>query len=77
MRSYSVLQVHEATQILVNVDYVREMTEKKSRKHGEYGLFEHLLFLFLMDCCTVLRIACSMLTVAVWKGLLALCRRDC
>ena len=28
------------------VDYVREMTVKKSCKYGRYGLFEHLLFLF-------------------------------
>ena len=27
------------------VDYVREMTAKKSCKHGEYGLFEHFFFL--------------------------------
>ena len=28
------------------VDIVREMTSKKSCKFGEYGSFEHLLFLF-------------------------------
>ena len=27
-------------------DYVRGMTAKKSCKYGEYGSFEHLLFLF-------------------------------
>ena len=32
--------------ILVIVDYVREMTVKKSCKYGEYGSFEDLLFLF-------------------------------
>ena len=30
----------------VLVDYVREMTLKKSCKYGEYGSFEHLLLLF-------------------------------
>ena len=28
------------------VGYVTEMTVKKSCKYGEYGSFEHLLFLF-------------------------------
>ena len=28
------------------VDFVRKMTAKKSRRHGEYGSCEHLLFLF-------------------------------
>ena len=28
------------------VDYVREMTVKKSCEYGNYGSFEHLLFLF-------------------------------
>ena len=35
------------------VDYIREMTVKKSFKYGEYGSFEHLLFLLLYvttDC---------------------------
>ena len=32
--------------MLVMVDDVREMTVEKSCKYGEYGLFEHLLFLF-------------------------------
>ena len=29
------------------VDYVREMTVKKSCKYGKYGMFEHLLFSFI------------------------------
>ena len=29
------------------VDYVRQMTENKSWKYGEYGSFEHLLFFVL------------------------------
>ena len=33
--------------MFIMVDYVREMTVKKSFKHGEYGSFEQLLFL----CC--------------------------
>ena len=28
------------------VDYARKMTVKKSCKYGEYGSFEHILFLF-------------------------------
>ena len=35
----------KSTQMFVMVDYVREMTAKKSCKYGEYGSFEHLLFL--------------------------------
>ena len=31
------------------VDFVREMSEKKSCGYGEYGLFEHLLFLFCKE----------------------------
>ena len=40
--------ISEATQMLVIVDYVKEMAVKKSCKYVEYELFEHLLFLF---CC--------------------------
>ena len=29
------------------VDYVKEMTVKKSCEYSEYGSFEHLLFLFV------------------------------
>ena len=29
-------------------DYVMEMTVKKSCESGKYGLFEHLLFLFVL-----------------------------
>ena len=32
---------------VVMVDCVRKMTVKKSCKYGEYGSFEHLLFMFL------------------------------
>ena len=32
------------------VDYVREMTVKKSCKYGQYGSFVHLLFLFFSGC---------------------------
>ena len=46
MCSHSVLKLHEATEMFVMVDYVKEMTVKKSYKYGEYGSFEHLLFLF-------------------------------
>ena len=40
------LKLQEATQMFVVVGHVtREMTAKKSCKYGEYGSFEHLLFL--------------------------------
>ena len=37
--SHSVVKLHEAAQMFMMVDYVREMTEKNSRKNGEYGSF--------------------------------------
>ena len=33
---------------LVMVHYGREMTAKKSSTNNEYGLFEHLLFFFIV-----------------------------
>ena len=36
--------------MFVVVDYVRQMTVKKSCKYGKYGLFEHLLFLLFLWC---------------------------
>ena len=48
MCSRSVVQLHEATQIFVVMDYVKEMTVKKSYKCGEYGLLNSCSFqLFL------------------------------
>ena len=50
------MKLHEATQMFVMVDYVREMTVRESSKYGKYGSFEHLLFLFgivLADMCPV------------------------
>ena len=41
-------KMHKATQMFVMVDYVRKMTVKTSCNYGEYGLFEHLLFLGLL-----------------------------
>ena len=35
---------HEPTKMLMMIDYVREMTSKRSCKYGEYGSFEPLLF---------------------------------
>ena len=35
-------------QMLAMVDYVREMTVKKSCKYGEYESFEHLLLLLFL-----------------------------
>ena len=39
--------LHEATQMLVMVDYVRKMTVKKSCKNGKYGSLEHFIYWFL------------------------------
>ena len=43
--------------MLVMVDYIREMTVKKSCKCGEYGSYEHVLFLlsflFLSLLCLI------------------------
>ena len=44
-------KLHEATQVFVVVDYVREMILKKSCKFGDCGSFEHLLFLFVSFHC--------------------------
>ena len=44
------LKLHDVTQMVVIIAYVREMTVKKSCKYGEYGSFEHLLFLFSILC---------------------------
>ena len=41
-----IIKLHETTQIFIMVDYVSEMTVKKSFKYGQYGSLEHLLFLF-------------------------------
>ena len=40
-------KLHEATKMFVMVSYVRKIIVKKSCKYGEYGWFEHLLFMFL------------------------------
>ena len=45
--SHFAVKLHATTQMFVMVDYVREMTVKKSCKCGKCGLFEHLLFFFL------------------------------
>ena len=47
----SVVELYEVTQTFAMVDYVMEMTSMKSCKYGEYGLFEHLPFLFLICVC--------------------------
>ena len=46
--SHSVVKLHGAAEMFMMVGYVREMTVKKSCECGEYGLFEHLLFLCLL-----------------------------
>ena len=45
MCRHSVVKLHEATQVFMVADYVREMTEEVMCV--KYGPFEHLLFLFL------------------------------
>ena len=53
--SHCMVELHEAAQMFVKVDYVREMTVKKSCKYGEYGSFEYLFLLFFgfvfFPCC--------------------------
>ena len=44
----SVVKLHEAAQMFMIVDYVREMTVKKSCKYKEYGSLGHLLFLLFL-----------------------------
>ena len=44
--SYSVVKLHEATEMFTVVDYVRELTEKKSCKYGEYGSFALIVLSF-------------------------------
>ena len=36
------------------VDYVKKMTVKKFCKYGEYGSFEHLLFLLCVSLCLLI-----------------------
>ena len=46
--SHSVVKLHEAIQMFMMVDYVREMGVKKSFMHDEPGSFEHLLLLLFV-----------------------------
>ena len=46
MCSHCVVKLHKATEMFLMVDCVWEMTVK-SFKYGEYGSFEHCLFLFI------------------------------
>ena len=41
----SVVKLYEATQMFLMVNYVRQITVKKSCRYGEYRLFQHPLFL--------------------------------
>ena len=45
MCSHSVVKLYETTPMFLMVDYVRELTVKKSCKYGEYGSFEHFTLL--------------------------------
>ena len=58
--------------MFVKVDYVKEMSVKKSCKHGGYGSFEHLLFLFFF-WLTFPALRCPVLSVVVqcWVGVLS------
>ena len=42
------MKLREATEMFVMVDYVREVTVKKTCKYGEYRLLEHLLLLLFV-----------------------------
>ena len=46
MCSHSVVKLHETTEMLMMIEYVRKMTVKMTVKklhtYDEYGLFEHL-----------------------------------
>ena len=54
MCSHSVVEWHEGARTFASVDYGREMTEKKSCKYAEYGLFvcmfASIFFLSLLPC---------------------------
>ena len=54
MCRYSVVKLHEATQMFLVVDYVRKMTVKKSCKCGEYGSFYHLLLVFFITIIIII-----------------------
>ena len=47
--------------MFVMVDFIREMTVKKSCKYGDYGSFEHLLFLFVVTVFDVLLLPLSVM----------------
>ena len=47
--NHFVLKWRGVTQTFAMVDYVREMTSKKSCKCGKYGSSEHLLFLYVFS----------------------------
>ena len=45
MQSFCCKVTYDEAQTVAEVDYVREITAKKSSKLGVYGSFEHMLFL--------------------------------
>ena len=51
--SHSVVNLHEATQMFVLVNYVRAITVKKPCKYGEYGLSS------CSPCLPVLEFVCD------------------
>ena len=53
----------------VMVDYVREVTVKKTCKYGEYGSFEHLLFLLhLVKGCKYWLLIQTKLELGKWNA---------
>ena len=55
------------------VDYVREMTVKKSCKYSKFGSIEHLLFLCCNRCCkTIDNNAILFIVTGFWQGNLVL-----
>ena len=56
-----------ATQLLVVVEYVRGIPERKSCKYSKYGSFVHLLFLLVASFTfRFLSVACGSVLVKRW-----------
>ena len=67
------LKLHEATQMFMMVDNVREVTSKKSCKYDGYGSFDHFLFLFCYMCANVCVCVCVCGCLIVCWFLLCVC----
>ena len=63
--------MREVAKTVAAMEYVKEMTGKKSCKYGEYGAFQHLVFLLralfcLRGCqshCLVTKTACVLISM--------------